>query len=696
MLSAESFVGLSPRAAWLDQARVWEVGGWTAVLAAAAVLRLAALGDRPLGPDEAQPAVTAWRMWLENAPNDVGAGVLLLHALALSFGLLGASDLVARLPTVVAGLALVAAPLLLRPLLGAWAALAAGALLALSPMLVFGSRHVDPAILVPTLLALLVGVAARALLGARAEELPGEVSDAGDAPSPKARDTASGALAQLGSAEDEPSAQPSPRGRGGRTDWRWWAYAVPVLLALLLMAGSVAVPALLAVLGAALVTWWPTRGAEAGGQEPGSGDEGPGARQALASASQGQEPGAGSPERGDAGQAPGSVAGAAARARLARPGDWLAAVPLRELDWRLVSALFVGTLALVGTALFLDLRGVQGALVEPWVSWLAPYYPRATAIPWLPTLLVYDLPIVVLALTGIAVVVRRNQPFEHFLLWWTTLAALPLVFQPPDPLPYLLCWLLPLALLGGVALGSLAAPGWTWQRFGEDAVLAALAGVTFVCAVNTVRLLQSLVASPAGVGPRGRELAFSLLLLAFLGLLHWRLVEWWRASGPAGEPSRPLRVSTIVAVAVGLAFVLVANGRLQFADYGAGGAELLRPHALSPNVYAIAEELQTWARQEPSSPIVVGEALRPLLLWHLRDVPTARFQNDFPDALHTLPGNVRRGIWPAGPGAPEGERQPLDETISITPIPSTGALWNWWLYRNAWLVPTRHDIIVVR
>ena len=700
MLSAESLAGLSARPTWLERVRVWEVGGWMAVLAVAGVLRLAALGDRPLGPDEAQPALTAWRMWLENAPNDVGAGVLLIHAVALSFGLLGASDLVARLPTALAGLALVAAPLLLRPLLGAPAMLAAGALLALSPMMVFGSRHVDPAILVPALLALLVGMVARALLAARAEvrldaahgEDEAPLAATLDAKSADAADWARESASSPGT-HDVARAWPASWEGWGRTDWRWWAYAVPVLLALLLMAGSVAVPALLAVVGAALVTWWP---AGAGAQGPGARGQGAEEGRSRQSAPRGQAAGAGDRSAGGVTREPGEAGSTRRGARLPKVGDWLAAVPLRELDVRLMGALFVGTLLVVGTALFLDLRGLQGAVVEPWVSWLTPYYPRATAIPWLPTLLVYDLPIVLAALVGIVVVVRRNRPVEHFLLWWTTLAALPLVFQPPDPLPYLLCWLLPLALLGGVALGSLAAPGWTWPRFGEDLLLAALAAVTFVCAVNTLRLVQSLVTSPAGVGLRGRELAFSVLVLAFLGLVHWRLLDWWRTSAPAGEPSRPLRVSAIVAVALGIAFMLVANGRLQFADYGAGGAELLRPYALSPNVYAIAEELQTWARQEPTSPIVVGESLRPALLWHLRDVPTARFQSDFPDALHTLPGSVRRGIWPAGPGAPEGERQPLDETISITPIPSTGALWNWWVYRNAWLVPTRHDIIVVR
>jgi len=704
VLSAEWTPAWGLRSGLLDRVRVWEVAGWAAVLGVAAILRLASLANGPLAPDEAQPALAAWRMWLQNAPPDVGPGVLLIHALAASFGLFGASDFVARLPTAMAGLALVAAPLLLRPLLGPVATLAAGALLALSPMLVFGSRHVDPAILVPTLLALLVGVCARALLAAPAVDGSDDGWEQGATPSPQPspKGRGSDALASGAAGYHERRADPSE----SQTAWRWWAYAVPVLLALLLTAGSVAVPALLAVVGAALITWWPAkeRGLGARGQEPGGAEDARAAARLAAA-------GSAASDRVRGGLARGAVDESAARARLPktqdaggetargglpRPAEWLAAVPLRELDPRLAGVLFVATLVLVGTAGLMDLRGLQGALVDPWVSWLAPYYPRATPIPWLPTLLVYDLPIVVAAIAGIVVVVRRTRPFEHFLLWWTTLAALPLVFQPPDPLPYLLCWLLPLALLGGLALARLAAPGWTWRAVGEDALLAALAGITFVCAVNTVRLLQSSLAAPGGLSARGRELALGVLVLAFLALLHRRLSDWWQASGPPGEASRPLRVTAIIAVALGLAFVGVTNGRLQFADFGAGEAELLRPQALSPSVYSLVEEVQTWARQEPTSPIVVSDALQPLLLWHLRDVPTVRFQDTFPDALSTPPGTVRRGLWPAGPGAPEGERQPLDETITVGPIPSSSALWNWWVYRNSWLIPTRHDIIVVR
>jgi len=88
---------------------------------------------------------------------------------------------------------------------------------------------------------------------------------------------------------------------------------------------------------------------------------------------------------------------------------------------------------------------------------------------------------------------------------------------------------------------------------------------------------------------------------------------------------------------------------------------------------------------------VVSQALRPTLLWHLRDVPTVQFHERPPAA-----GTGLRFLWPAGPDAPPGERRPWRETIAPAPTASPNAIWNWWLYRNAWLVPIRHDIIVGR
>jgi hypothetical protein len=547
-----------------------EVGAWLAILGLAALLRLAALGDRPLGTDEAVPAVEAWRNWLGHPPRDLDSTALLTHLLTLLFGLLGASDFVARLPAAIAGIALAAAPLLLRGYLGRPAAVGAGAVLAISPLLVFGSRLVDSGILVAALLALLVGTVGHALA----------------------------------------------------TDDRRWAYAVPILAGLVFTCGSVAVPALLAVALAAGIAAWPTR-------------------HALAET---------------------------LRARLPRPVVLL--------------GFFAATVVMVGTAWLTHLRGLQAALVDPWVTWLAPYYPSPTPIPWLTALVLYDLPLLVGAGVGLAVVVRRNRPFDHFLLWWAALAALPLLVQPPNPLPYLLVWAVPLALLTGVALGELLALGWTWPSLGRCALLVALVVVDAAFAVNTLRLILSLVMVPGALATGGKNLLFSFVILLILLGIHAALRDWWRAESPT-------RAAALGALAFALIFVFATNGRLNYANSGAGNAELLRPEAMSPALYDLLDDVQTWARQEPTATIAVGEALRPSLLWHLRNVPTAQFQ--------ARPGEpLIRGLWPAGPEAPDGERRTYRETVAIGPIAGSSDLWNWWLYRKSWLVPTHHDIIVVR
>lgn len=576
----------APDAAWQALARwaaggaVWarahaaELGAWAAIGAVALLVRLVALGDLPLGPDESATAMDAWRMALGRAPRDLDVSAALAHGLLATFVLVGASDYAARLLPALAGTVLALAPLLLRGPLGPAGAAGAGALLALSPLLVFASRRVDAAILVACCLLLVVGTVARALVDGQ------------------------------------------PR----------WLVASAVLLALLLASGSVAVPGALAVVGAAAIAWGGTRAAVA----------------------------------------------ARLRALELRPQALLA--------W------FVGALVLVGTAGLTHLRGMQAALVEPWIAWLAPFQPQAFPIPWLPTLLLYDLPLAVAAGTGLVLTARRERPFDHFVLWWAALGALPLLFQPPDPRPYLVVWAVPLALLGGQALAALVGWGWTGPALGRALLVGLLVAVDVCFVINTGRLVASALRAPGGVGwqVHAAPLGFALLALGFLLIVHWQLRRWLDSPTLA-------RAAALAAVVLGLGFAVTTNGRLQYGPAGAGRAELLRPEALRPEVFGLVEELRTWARQDPQTPILVSAALRPALLWHLRDVPPVTFVERLPSE-----GTLRRSVWVAGPDAPAGERRPWREIVGGLPAASSGALWNWWLYRQSWLVHNRHDIIVVR
>ncbi|MXX66691.1 MAG: TIGR03663 family protein [Chloroflexi bacterium] len=120
--------------------RIWMPAS---IAAAAALTRLAALGDRAFHHDESIHAVTA----LERLESFVYLydplyhGPFLYYANALVFLVAGASDFTARLLPALAGIALLlAVPWLLRDYLGRWGTLLAVAILTLSPAFLYYSR----------------------------------------------------------------------------------------------------------------------------------------------------------------------------------------------------------------------------------------------------------------------------------------------------------------------------------------------------------------------------------------------------------------------------------------------------------------------------------------------------------------------------------------------------------------------------
>ena len=115
---------------------------WGALLLAALLLRLFALGDRALHHDE---SIHAWFSdhFLQTGEykyDPVYHGPVQYFAVASSFLILGTSDFSARLPAALGGTALVGLAFLLRRRFGARAAFAAGVLTACSPNLLYYTR----------------------------------------------------------------------------------------------------------------------------------------------------------------------------------------------------------------------------------------------------------------------------------------------------------------------------------------------------------------------------------------------------------------------------------------------------------------------------------------------------------------------------------------------------------------------------
>ncbi len=111
---------------------------------ASLTLRLIWLGDRPLHHDESLHATYSWYLMGRSNPeyhyDPMMHGPLQFHMMAFFYWIFGSSPFSARLWSVTAGTALVAAPWLLRRQLGRWPVFALMGMLAISPTTLYFSR----------------------------------------------------------------------------------------------------------------------------------------------------------------------------------------------------------------------------------------------------------------------------------------------------------------------------------------------------------------------------------------------------------------------------------------------------------------------------------------------------------------------------------------------------------------------------
>jgi uncharacterized protein (TIGR03663 family) len=139
----------------------WELAAWIALVVAALVLRLVALGDRPFHHDESQDAYFSWifRTTGQYAYDPLLHGPLRFYLTGFMFLFFGDSDFTARLAPALMGTLMVALPFGLRRQLGRGAAFGAAALLAFEPTYLYFSRFAREDIYVACLtLGLLVAI----------------------------------------------------------------------------------------------------------------------------------------------------------------------------------------------------------------------------------------------------------------------------------------------------------------------------------------------------------------------------------------------------------------------------------------------------------------------------------------------------------------------------------------------------------
>ncbi|MBN1286150.1 MAG: hypothetical protein JXB47_12200 [Anaerolineae bacterium] len=141
-----------------------ETVAYIVIAVGAALLRLLDLGATPLSDAESYHALAALRAVDSGVagPALPPASPALFAGQALTFGLLGADDLTARLPVALAGVALALLPILWRRQIGVLNALGFSLLLTLSPAAIAAARNTDGATLTACLAMLAVWLFGRA------------------------------------------------------------------------------------------------------------------------------------------------------------------------------------------------------------------------------------------------------------------------------------------------------------------------------------------------------------------------------------------------------------------------------------------------------------------------------------------------------------------------------------------------------
>ncbi|MDM8532492.1 hypothetical protein QUF63_15070 [Anaerolineales bacterium HSG25] len=125
--------------AWLTVERALYV----AIILFAIALRGWQLGAYPLSNTEAEHSLVAWQIYHGETPTSGSYSPLLVSMNVLLFFLFGASDALARIPTLLLGTLLVVIPMTMTRQLGAKLCLTASALFAISPTVVYLSRTLN-------------------------------------------------------------------------------------------------------------------------------------------------------------------------------------------------------------------------------------------------------------------------------------------------------------------------------------------------------------------------------------------------------------------------------------------------------------------------------------------------------------------------------------------------------------------------
>ncbi|HYN86966.1 MAG TPA: glycosyltransferase family 39 protein [Ardenticatenaceae bacterium] len=305
--------------------------------------------------------------------------------------------------------------------------------------------------------------------------------------------------------------------------------------------------------------------------------------------------------------------------------------------------------AAAATALGANPAGLGAAFDAP-AQWIGAIMGEGSSmgLPFMLTVLLYELPIVILGIAGAAILIEEQPRWVGFLLVWAAVTLVPATVFNSNWAGGVAITALPLALLGGGALARIASRVQQYGRVETEGIYLALVGIIggFLW-LNLLRYLQD-----------PRSLHLWLALAALLVLIAGLAMVWsmggtgglWRALGLTGAVLLPL---VALRTAWMLAFVHGSDPREPLV------AAQIPTHADLRNLALFLSDISNERlRERDTLPVSLQESLGAAPHWYLRDFRNltlvASGAPSLPAAAASIPGAASAAVLGPDEEAPPG------------------------------------------
>ncbi len=360
---------------------------------------------------------------------------------------------------------------------------------------------------------------------------------------------------------------------------------------------------------------------------------------------------------------------------LSEPNPSLLVAEVRQgwtsVTWKRAGLMFLAVVLALATAFGANLRGVQSVLVDGWLGWLGSFSLGSSRGALLLAIVLYELPIVILAAGRLWVTVRARERTDIFLSIWAMLLLLIGLLQSPITLSHMVLPLVPLYLLAarvvaaGVPRMTAATVDWRWVVASVGLASPLLVAIVLL---NRTAVLGEVIPQPYLGGEVALVVAGCVLFAVIL------------------DGKGRLSAGLVGGAVLGIAFLVHSSVFLNYRTESIS-REPVAGQQISPVLRNVATEAGYFSDYFESG-VAVDPQLRSALEWYLRDAPGVRFGAGGTDGISIQLAQSSQ----AAPGDAERAAGVYAPTIDAGRLSWRG-IWAWLMTRDGLVQANQRDII---